>query len=130
MLGVQPLTDLDGADLSPLVRERSGPAVQDEVLFTFDDMHAGTGLVPEVLPGVPGRIRCIREHRFKYARYFDSEGRHGPEYEMHDLAADPHELENLAHPDHPRYDEPAVANERARLAEKLSAAERRLARPA
>lgn len=130
ILGVQPLTGLRGTDLSPLVRDPDGPPVQDEVLFTFDDMHAGTGLVPEVLPGVPGRIRCIRERRFKYARYFDSEGRHDPEYEMYDLSADPHELENLAHPDHPRHGDPEVAQQRARLADKLAAAEDRLAQSA
>ena len=99
------------------------------MLFTFDDMHPGTGLVPEVLPGAPGRIRCIRERRFKFARYFDAEGRHPTEYEMYDLEADPHELENLAHPAHPRYDDPATAEERSRLAEKLAGLEDGLARP-
>ena len=56
--------------LAPATRPRGPPPVQDEVLFTFDDMHAGTGQVADILPGVPGRIRCIRERRFKYARYF------------------------------------------------------------
>jgi len=48
---------------------------------------------------------------------------------MYDLREDPHELENLAHPSHPRYGEAAVAAERERLAAKLSEAEDRLARP-
>ncbi len=127
VLGIEPPLGLRGADLSPLVRDPNGDPVQDSVLFTFDDMHAGTGLVPEILPGAPGRIRCIRERRFKYARYFDSQGRHPDEHEMYDLEADPHELDNLAHPDHPRYNDPAVAAERDRLASRLAQMEDRLA---
>jgi arylsulfatase A-like enzyme len=129
LLGVEPLEGLRGTDLAPLVRDPAAEPVQDEVLFTFDDMHAGIGLVPEVLPGAPGRIRCIRERRFKYARYFDAEGRHATEHEMYDLGQDPHELENLAHPGHPRYAEPDVSRERDRLAAKLERIEQRLARP-
>jgi arylsulfatase A-like enzyme len=129
ILGVEPPPGLRGTDLSPLVRDPEAAPPQDEVLFTFDDMHAGTGLVQEVLPQAPGRIRCVRERRFKYARYFDAEGRHPAEYEMYDLEADPHELENLAHPDHPRHHDPAVADARARLARKLADLEARRARP-
>lgn len=129
ILGVQPSPGLRGADLSPLVRDAEAAPAQDEVLFTFDDMHAGTGRVREVLPEAPGHIRCIRERRFKYARYFHAEGTHPPEHEMYDLRADPHELENLAHSGHPRYHDPVVAGERARLAAKLAAAEDRLVRP-
>ena len=103
---------------------------QDEVLFTFDDMHAGTGQVAEILPGVPGRIRCIRERRFKYARYFNDDDGVAPEHEMYDLENDPLELENLAHPDHPRYGEPAVRAERERLAARLAAVEERVGRAA
>jgi choline-sulfatase len=51
---------LRGTDLAPMVRDPDTAPLQDEVLFTFDDMHAGTGLVREVLPGAPGHIRCIR----------------------------------------------------------------------
>lgn len=119
LLGIDPLAEQAGTDLSPLVRDPDGPAIRDEVLFTFDDVHAGTGAVPEILPGAPGRIRCIRERRFKYARYLDSEGRHPDEHEMYDLEADPLELENLAHPDHPRYGDADVTSERDRLAARL-----------
>jgi arylsulfatase A-like enzyme len=127
LLGVEPPSGLRGTDLASLVRDADADPVQDEVLFTFDDMHAGTGLVPEVLPGAPGRIRCIRERRFKYARYFDSEDRHPTEYEMYDLSRDPYELDNLAHADHPRYAEPDVVRERDRLAAKLERIEQQLA---
>jgi arylsulfatase A-like enzyme len=129
LLSVEPLLGLRGADLSPLVWDPEAEPVQDEVLFTFDDMHAGTGLVHEVLPGVPGRIRCIREQRFKYARYFDADGRYPTEHEMYDLVEDPYELENLAHPDHPRYPDAEVSSERDRLAARLARVEDRLAQP-
>ncbi len=130
LLGVEPPPGLRGTDLAPLLRDPDAGPVQDEVLFTFDDMHASVGFVKEVLPGAAGRIRCIRERRFKYARYFHSEGSHPAEFEMYDLQEDPGELENLAHPDHPRYAEPAVAAERERLAARLAQVEDELARPA
>ena len=128
-LAVDAPPELDGTDLGPSLRDPDGEPAQDHVLFTFDDLHAGTGRVPEVVPGAPGRIRCIREPRFKFARYFDAEGRHPDEFEMYDLLEDPDELENLAHPDHPRYADPDVARERDRLAAKLADVEARNARP-
>ena len=128
LTGAEPPPGVSGADLSPLLRDPEAPPVQDEVLFTFDDMHAGTGMVADILPGVPGRIRCIRERRFKYARYFNDDDGVAPEHEMYDLENDPLELENLAHPDHPRYGEPAVRAERERLAARLAAVEERLER--
>jgi arylsulfatase A-like enzyme len=127
LLGVEPPPGLRGCDLAPLVLDLEAEPVQEEVLFTFDDMHAGTGLVREVLPGAPGRIRCIRERRFKYARYFDAEGRYPTEYELYDLSQDPYELENLAHPGHPRYADPDVSRERDRLAAKLERVEQHFA---
>ena len=130
LTGAEPPPGLSGTDLSPLLRDPGAPPVQDQVLFTFDDMHAGTGQVADILPGVPGRIRCIRERRFKYARYFRDGDGPPAEYEMYDLDEDPLELENLAHPDHPRYHEPAVRAERERLAAKLAALEERLGGPA
>lgn len=128
LTGVTPPPGLRGADLSPLLRDPDCGPVQDEVMFTFDDMHAGTGRVREVVPAA-GRIRCIRERRFKYARYFHAEGSYPAEYEMYDLVEDPDELENVAHPDHPRFREPAVIAARERLRAKLADFEDRLARP-
>ena len=96
------------------------------MLFTFDDMHAGTGIVHEVVPAAHGRIRCIREARFKYARYFHGDGRHPAEHEMYDLRGDPDELENLAHPGHRATTTPPSSGERRRLAAKLADIEDRL----
>ncbi len=123
LLGIDPSPGLRGTSLAPLVRDADAPPVQNDVLFTFDDMHAGSGLVREILPGIPGRVRCIRERRFKYARYFTEDDPPREEHEMYDLAADPYELENLAHPDHPRFADPSVVAERARLAARLAARE-------
>lgn len=128
LTGAAPPPGLRGSDLSPLLRDPGAGAVQDEVLFTFDDMHAGTGRVREVVPAA-GRIRCLREPRFKYARYFHAEGRFPEEHEMYDLLADPDELENLAHPEHPRFGDPGVVAERERLRRKLAELEEGLARP-
>jgi hypothetical protein len=47
---------------------------------------------------------------------------------MYDLSEDPYELENLAHPDHPRFAEAEVSSERDRLAAKLERIEQQLAR--
>jgi arylsulfatase A-like enzyme len=37
----------------------------------------------------------VREERWKYAVYFDPNGRAAPEYELYDRDADPHEINNL-----------------------------------
>ncbi len=128
LLNVDPPPGLRGVDLSPTIRDPEHGPVQDEVLFTFDDMRAGAGNFREVVPAA-GRIRCVREPRFTYARYFHADGSFPEEFEMYDRDEDPYELANLAHPDHSRYAEPEVAVERERLAAKLAVLEDRLARP-
>ncbi len=120
VLDVKPIERLDGADLSPLIREPDGPAVRKDAYFTYDDLHASAGMVKELLPGVPGNIRCVREPRFKFARYFNEAGEAPDEHEMYDLEADPGELENLAHPAHPRFSDPVICSERERLASRLA----------
>jgi len=123
----EPPAGLRGADLTPIIEDPEHGPVQDHVLFTFDDTRASAASFKEPVAAA-NRIRAIREARFKYARYFHADGAFPEEHEMYDLQEDPLELHNLAHPEHPRYAEPAVVAERERLAAKLAAAEDRNAR--
>ncbi|NOY59492.1 MAG: sulfatase-like hydrolase/transferase [Calditrichaeota bacterium] len=107
-----------GADFSSVILNPNSADVQDTVMFTFDDVKAGMENIDELV-GPPNRIRCIREKNWKYARYFDGKNEVAPEYEMYDLVNDPMEMENLANPDHPRYNDSDVAEQRNRLSEKL-----------
>ena len=108
----------NGVDFSSILNDPSIASVQDHILFTFDDVQAGMGI--DQLVGPPNRIRCLREKDWKFARYFDQERNVAPEYEMYDLVNDPQELDNLAHPSHPRYNEPSVVLQRNRLNNKLA----------
>lgn len=83
-----------GKSLVPSLRnvEQSsfGGQSEEEILFTFDE--------PLAPPGVPGYVRCIRTHEYKYAVYFTIDGK-VMEYEMYNLEKDPYEMNNLARPD-------------------------------
>ena len=67
--------------------------MQDYVLFTFDDVHAGQNEATAIYPNgasapSPNRIRMIRTADFKYARYFgtDANGQPVPDQqEFYDL---------------------------------------------
>lgn len=111
-----------GIDFSSLLTN-PGQEIQDAVLFTFDDVKAGQENI-EHMVNPPNRIRCIREKNWKYARYFDANGKEAEEYEMYDLVNDPQEIQNLAHPRHPRYSEAGVVQERNRLEAKLAQLEK------
>jgi len=102
----------DGHDLGPVLRgERD--AVRDTVLFTYDDHQAGTAF--QEAPGQPNRIRCVRDHRFKYAVYLDPTGRRSPEFELYDLERDPDEADNLVDKRTGWARTPEIAAELARL---------------
>lgn len=112
-----------GADLWPLidaVRQGNDPAPHEQaaIHFTFDDQRAGNGNVEQTVDD-PNHIRCIRTKEWKYAFYYDPAGAVPHEYEMYDLVNDPTEMDNLAHPDHPRYGE--FETERAALHQQLVA---------
>jgi len=83
---------LDGHDLGPVWRGEQ-EAVRDAILFTYDDHQAGTAF--QEAPGQPNRVRCVRDHRWKYAVYLDPNGKVAPEYELYDLRDDPDEVLNL-----------------------------------
>ncbi len=78
-----------GFDLTPLIANPTG-AVQDTILFTFDDDRAGTGWVSPNIADKPHHIRAIlfkdTDGEWKYARYFNPEGGVSPQYEMYHLA--------------------------------------------
>src|SRR5690606_1897162 len=70
-------------------------------------------------------FRCVVDGRYKLVRWFSPEEYGNPatleelyatgDVTLHDLVADPGELENLAHPDHPEHDPDLVARMLARL---------------
>ncbi|UCH96343.1 MAG: sulfatase-like hydrolase/transferase [Candidatus Aminicenantes bacterium] len=118
LLKVEPPEGLPGVDLSPLIREYeydNGPKddlnLRTEVLFTFDDFRV-EGDRPSAVAAA-NRIRCVRTKEWKYARYFHADSSYKEEYEMYDLKNDPNELDNVAWPGSPRYEE--VREEREKL---------------
>lgn len=49
-----------GVDYSRLLRDPQGPPVQDQVLFTYDDLRAGQGVDPLVDPREPLQAGALR----------------------------------------------------------------------
>jgi choline-sulfatase len=86
-----------GRDYSALLRDPAASPVQDAIVFTYDDIRCAQN-TPQVVPP-PNRITCIREERYKLARYYDGDGVTPEQWEMYDLAEDPIEAINLAHPE-------------------------------
>jgi len=76
-----------GIDYSSLIQSPFAPAVQDYILFTFDDIWSGQNAAgnPQGVVAPPNRIQMIREKDFKFARYFDSEGVQPDQQEFYDL---------------------------------------------
>ncbi len=129
-----------GLDLSPIIDDAvahpGNPigAVQDSVLFTFDDEDAGTGYNLEAFIHQPNHIRCIRcdlaDGEWKYARYFDPMGQQPEQHEMYHLLdsdgnpVDPDELDNLGNEaQYPADQYPEIAAKRSQLAQKLGVLE-------
>lgn len=68
--------------------------VQDHVHFTYDDWDSSYPT------DKPAKLRAIIFKDWKYAVYFDDSMDYECQYEMYNLATDPYETENLAHPQH------------------------------
>jgi hypothetical protein len=76
-----------GVDYSSLLKNPNGPAVQDSILFTYDDIYAGQSYTanPEGLIPPPNRVRAIITKDSKYAYYFDGNGEKLPQDEFYDI---------------------------------------------
>jgi arylsulfatase A-like enzyme len=116
LAGAEPPRDARGRDLAPVLAAAAAPdadflrrceadfsslvehanpsgSVQETIHFTYDDHQAATAMTDA--PGQPNRVRCVRNHRAKYALYFDPAGQAPSEFELYDLARDPDERANL-----------------------------------
>ena len=113
---VAPPAGAKGNSFAPLLANPDRASGGGDLYFTFDDVRAGFPDNPSAVRAA-NRIRCIREARWKYARYFDANGSYPEEFELYDLDNDPNEVANLAY-------DPAYKKERERLAKKLAQRER------
>jgi choline-sulfatase len=107
-----PPTGLAGTSLLPVIEE--GIPVQDSILFTYDDIKAGSNSNWNIVKAA-NRIRCIRTEKWKYAYYFDAFNAYYQQYELYDLVNDPSEYNNLAYD--PEYAD--IKNELARQLHQL-----------
>jgi len=89
-----PPSGLRGVSLVPVME--SGTAVQESILFAFDDTKAGLNNKPSMV-NAANRIRCIRTEKWKYDYYFDALHAYANQYELYDLVKDPDETTNLAY---------------------------------
>ena len=95
LLGVTPPPDARGVDLTPIIEEDR--AVQDVILFTFDDTKSGSTLASPSSVKNCDRLRTIRTKDWKFTRYFHALGAYNQQYELYNLNDDPNELNNLAY---------------------------------
>jgi arylsulfatase A-like enzyme len=79
-----------GVSYSSIVMNPASPPVQDYVLFTFDDIYAGTDPAnsPQGLVAPPNRLQMIRTADYKYVRYYDGGGGTSEQSEFYDLQSD------------------------------------------
>ena len=94
MTGATPPDGLRGVSLLPVIENDT--AVQESILFAFDDTKAGLNNKPSMV-NAANRIRCIRTEVWKYDYYFDALGAYANQYEMYNLLDDPGEMNNLAY---------------------------------
>ncbi|MCX7020730.1 MAG: sulfatase-like hydrolase/transferase, partial [bacterium] len=101
-----------------VIQGPAAPAVQDEIVFLFDDFQYGQAAYFGS-PVPPNLIRSIVEDRWKFAEYYDPTGRQPSEFECYDLLTDPDEVDNLAWPGRAPLT-PYQAAQKNRLAAKLA----------
>lgn len=109
-----PPAGLRGVSLVPVMK--TGDAVQNDILFTFDDTKAVLNNKPSMV-NAANRIRCVRTEEWKYCYYFGALGNYANQYELYNLINDPDELTNLAYDDD-------YADVRAEMEERLQQLER------
>jgi hypothetical protein len=88
MVGVNPSQyKFKGVDYSSLIKNPNGPAVQNSILFTFDDIYSGQDALGQTngLAPAPNRLRALVEQDYKYVYYFDAQGVKTPQDEFYDL---------------------------------------------
>lgn len=88
MAGINPKQyPFKGVDYSSLILNPSGPAVQDCLLFTFDDIWSGQDAAgfPNGIAPAPNRVQAVRDKDYKYAYYYDGLGVAAPQEEFYDL---------------------------------------------
>ncbi len=115
-----------GRDMSSvLLNPRNAPTVQENILFTYDDIRCGQCLDQVVPP--PNRMHTLIETNYKYSVYYDGNGQAASQYEMYDLVNDPPEMQNVANTGNPYYDD--YTTQRARLEATLAAEVNRRLQP-
>lgn len=86
-----------GVDYSSLLlKPGKKKAVQDYLVFTYDDFQSGQPDPP--YPTGANHIVSIREKRYKLAKYYQPDSLVTPEWEMYDLKTDKLETRNLGNP--------------------------------
>lgn len=88
LLGINPRQyNFSGVSYSSLIKNPNGPAIQDSILCTFDDIYAGqsSAQFPNGIVPPPNRVRMIRDLESKYVYYFDSNGIENPQDEFYDI---------------------------------------------
>lgn len=117
-----PPTGLAGTSLLPIIEDDK--PVQDSILFTYDDIKAGSNSSWNIVRAA-NRIRCIRTEKWKYAYYFDVFGAYYDQFELYNLVDDPLEYTNLAYD--PAYKE--IRDDLARQLHELEIAKLRVLTP-
>lgn len=107
--------DWQGVDYSALLVDPDVTPVQDEIVFTYDDIRCAQNVAQVAMP--PNRIIAMREERYKLARYYDGAGIAADQWEFYDLEKDPEERVNLAAPGVTV--SPQLSTERTRLTARL-----------